>query len=188
MNENRESILDRIKKLYTKLFLVSLHDRIDSYHAASDTDHHNIISDTLHKQIDKTSQEASKTHSVKVDKSKTADKDASSTKSHKLKDHSGSLISMTLNGLAVYFKKQKTREHDPEMSEKLQKCVWDHVHSAHRFARTGDANTAKLHADIATNAMKTLSHYLPEEEYTDFCTDVHNQLEERSDSKTKTSK
>ena len=95
---------------------------------------------------------------------------------------------MTLNGLSLYFKKQKTQEHDPEMSEKLQKCVWDHVHTAHRSARSGDENTAKLHAGIATNAMKTLSHYMPEEEYTDFCTDVHNQLDEDSGSESKSHK
>lgn len=188
MNESRESVLNRIKRLYTKLFLVSLHNRIDSYHASSNTDHHNRISDSLDKLIDKTSEEASRTHSVRVDKNVQPPHRDSSTevkKSNKLQDHETSMLSMTLNGLSVYFRKQKTIEHDPQMSEKLKKCVWDHVHSAHRFARTGDANTARLHAGIATNAMKALSQYMPEEEYSDFYTEVHSQLDEGAGKKTK---
>jgi len=189
MNASRETILNRIKRLYTELFLSSLHDRIDSYHASSDTDQHHKISDSLNRLIEKTSKQASQTPAVKVDKDTASAPTAGrvgSPKTNKLKDHQTSLVSMTLNGLSVYFKKNKTQEHDPEMSDKLQRCVWDHVHSAHRSARNGDEGTAKLHAGIASNAMKTLSHYLPEDQYNNFCTEVQSQLETGSGSDQKT--
>ena len=133
MNESRESILDRIKKLYSQLFLSSLHNRIDSYHASSNTDHHQRMSDKLHNLIDKTSKQASQTHSVKVEKTTQppGSESASETKkSTKLQEHKTSLLSMTMDGLSAYFKKQKTRELDPQMSEKLQKVVWDHEGAA----------------------------------------------------------
>ena len=187
MNESRDSILERIKKLYTELFLSSLHDRIDSYHTNSDTEHHHRVSDALHKLIDKTSEHAHEVHSVKAEKGSQYHTEGatSSAKSSKIHDHKTSIFSMTMNGLSMYFKKHKRHEHDPEMTEKLQRCVWDHVHSAHRYARTGDASSAKLHANIATSAMKTLSHYMEDEEYSDFCGEVHEQLDQDTSSKSK---
>ena len=187
MTESRDSILERIKKLYTEFFLASLHNRIDSYHTSSGSDDHHRVGDALHKLIDKTSQHADKVHAVKAEKGTQYHTEPApdTAKSRKIQDHKTSLFSMTMNGLSMYFKKHKRHEHDPEMTEKLQRCVWDHVHSAHRYARTGDASSAKLHANIATSAMKTLSHYMEDEEYSDFCGEVHEQLDQDTSSKSK---
>ena len=57
--DNRESLLNLIRRLYTKLFLVSLHNRIDSYHSFLDSDDHEQISGALYNFIDEIVQEAS---------------------------------------------------------------------------------------------------------------------------------
>lgn len=182
MKEYRESLINKIRRLYTELFLVALHNRIDSYHSFLHSNKHNELSVMLHEVIDEIVKEASRNYSVEdyrnikfkgVEGSSTSDPDMPNS----IYNHSANMGSMTLNGLSIYLKKQQAQENDPHMSIKLQRCVWDHVHSAHRFAREGDRNTAKLHADIACNAIKALSHYMPAEEYSDFFNEIGNQLQ-----------
>jgi len=179
MNENRESLLHKIKRLYTEVFLVSLHNRIDSYHSLLLSDKHHDISDVLHELIDEIVKEAASTYSVEDYRHKKylSDGPVEPDSKKDITTHSTSMVSMTLNGLSVYLKKESAQKYDPHMSARLQQCVWDHVHSAHRFARLGDAKTAKLHADIAVNAMKTLSCYMSSDEYTDFFNMINDQLQ-----------
>jgi len=179
MSENRESLLYRIKRLYTEVFLVSLHNRIDNYHSLLLSDKHHDISDVLHELIDEIVKEAASTYSVEDYRHKKylSDDAVESEPQKDITRHSTSMMSMTLNGLSVYLKKESAQQNDPHMSARLQKCVWDHVHSAHRFARLGDAKTAKLHADIAVNAMKTLSCYMSGDEYTSFFETISEQLQ-----------
>ena len=179
MREHRDSLLHKIRRLYTELFLVKLHNRIDSYHSLLHTHEHHSISKQLHKLIDETIDEASNRHSVTEMKTKYFEElntPAENNQQPKLTTHSTNMITMTLNGLSIFLHKQKIHENDPHMSVKLQQCVWDHIHSAHRHARSGDSYSAKLHADIALNAIKTLSHYMPEEEYNTFFNTISNEI------------
>ena len=176
--ENKQSLLYKLKSLYTKLFLVTLHNRIVSYHAIPHTNLHHEISGSLYKLIDEIVNEVSNTYSpldYKHLKFLNDEKGLSPTSTH-LQIHTTTMVSMTLNGLSLYLQKQNVMENDPRMSERLKRCVWEHVHSAHRFARFGDAKTAKLHADIACNAMKSLSQYMPADDYHDFSTEFYTQL------------
>ena len=179
MREHKDSLLHKIKRLYTELFLVSLHNRIDSYHTFMHSNKHHTISEQLHKLIDETIDEASHNHSVTELKSKYLNQisEASIQSGQtKIQTHSTNIMAMTLNGLSLFLQKQKAHENDPHMSAKLQQCVWDHIHSAHRYARAGDSYSAKLHANIAVNAIKTLSHYMPENEYNMFYHHLNDEL------------
>lgn len=186
MQVHKESLMHKIKRLYTELFLVSLHNRIDSYHSFLNTDKYLEISKQLHKLIDEIIQDASHQYSIKDYQQNAASGDGNAKNElmvNKIQSHSTNMASMTLNGLSVFLQKQQAKEHNSDMSERLQRCVWDHVHSAHRFARLGDGNTAKLHADIATNAIKTLSHYMPEDDYHLFFDEINEQLQLTSSTK-----
>lgn len=181
---NKETLLSKIKSLYTEIFLLSLHNRINSYHSSTHTNHHNMISSTLHKLIDEVVKDVSKTEkgikhtALKIENTELPPQKVIPNVNQSPKP---SIVSMTLNGLSIYFKKRKAHEKDPAVEARLRRCVWDHVHSAHRYARTGDAITAKLHAGIASEAMKTLSHYIPEDEYNDFFNLINGQLNENTD-------
>jgi hypothetical protein len=177
--KKKDSLLHTIKRLYTELFLVTLHNRIDSYHALRHSEKDGDISRRLYDEIDKIAAQSSHTHTaheitpVQTDIASPAPPQSIDLS---MKSQPASMLSMTLNGLSVFFHSKKVQENDPHMAGKLQQCVWDHVHSAHRFARTGDSNTAKLHANIATNAIKTLSHYMPESEYKAFYDEISHEL------------
>lgn len=180
MKQAKDTLLYKIKRLYTELFLVSLHNRLSRYHHQQQSFHLDI-NDTLNRLIDKITSESWHTHSAK----EVSDTQAGGTTNAnppqserplKIKTHSTNVLTMTWNGLSMFLHKQKAHEHDPRMAGKLQQCVWDHVHSAHRYARTGDGNTAKLHANIASNAIKTLSHYMPEMEYNAFYDEISGEL------------
>ncbi len=179
MKNQKESVIDRIRRLYTELFLVALHKRIHSYRALPPADNHQEIGGTLHKLIDEIIKEVSRNYSTDDYKKMKFDGIISSSPSDntdKVQYHSSNISSMTLNGLSLYLQDHHAQESHSNLSEKLQRCVWDHVHSAHRFALLGDSNTAKLHADIACNAIKTLSSYMPAKKYSEFYDEINSQI------------
>jgi hypothetical protein len=61
---------------------------------------------------------------------------------------------------------------DKYMGEKLKESTWTHIHTAMLQARQGDAINAKLHAEIASNALKEAAKYLTEEDYKALCEEV----------------
>ena len=179
MKEDRESLLNKIRRLYTELFLVSLHDRIHSYRALPPADNHREISGALHQLIDEIVEEVSHNYSTedyKDTKYQRMVSSLTSVESGNIQSHSTNIASMTLNGLSLYLKNHQAQEDSLHLSGKLQRCVWDHVHSAHRFALTGDGDTAKLHADIACSAMKVLSSYMSDDEYSEFFNEINSQI------------
>jgi len=94
-------------------------------------------------------------------------------------DHQVPIVSGTVKGLGRYFKSNRTEQVlDPELSEKLKKSAWDHIHTALRLARQGEARTAKLHLDIASQALKEAAHYMSREEHIAFTVEVEEKLGE----------
>jgi len=65
-----------------------------------------------------------------------------------------------------------------KVADKLISSTWDHFHAAIREARQGKAKTAKMHVDVANYAMKEVAHFLPEEEYQNFYSDVKVEVKE----------
>lgn len=179
MKEYKESLIDKISRLYTEIFLVALHNRIHSYHPFSPSNNHHEISGALHGLIDEIVNEVSRNYSAKDYKDVKSDEIARSLTSEKLEgiqSQSTKIGSMTRNGLSLYLINRQAQEKNVHMSEKLQLVVWDHVHSAHRLAMRADGDTAKLHADIACNAMKALSCYMPVDEYNKFFNEINGQI------------
>jgi len=179
MKEYKESLINKIRRLYTEIFLVALHNRIHSYHPFSSSNKHHEISGALHEFIDEIVIEVSRNYSAKDYKDVKSHEIARSLTSEKLEDIQGRSAktgSMTRNGLSLYLINRQAQEKNIHMSEKLQLVVWDHVHSAHRFAMRGDGSTAKLHADIACNAMKALSCYMSVDQYNKFFNEINGQI------------
>ncbi len=53
------------------------------------------------------------------------------------------------------------------LGDKLKSVAWEHLHSAIRYAKQGDIDAAKLHSDIAGNALEEASYYLGNKDYSD---------------------
>lgn len=61
--------------------------------------------------------------------------------------------------------------------EKLGVSAWEHIRASLRYAREKNAGLAKMHADLASEALQQASHYLADEEYIALKTSVLEELE-----------
>ncbi|MDH5391704.1 MAG: hypothetical protein OEY11_00835 [Gammaproteobacteria bacterium] len=176
--DDKKPLLQTIRDLYTKIFLVSLHKRINDYYPRVDSRQHHELNAALHNFINAIVHDVSQnSNQQQPDNLQQQDEQAEKktvTSVRQLKP--ATPVSTALNTLSLYFKKNKALENDPSVAAKLKNCVWDHIHTAHRLARTGNATSAKTHANIATDALKTLSHYMPEEEYSELFSQINQQL------------
>lgn len=189
MTEHSETLLHKVKRLYSELFLTALHNRINSYHSFMHSNKHNEIGDTLHDLIEEIVREASSSGDAQDYKDiKQLDARISSVteKLKHIRTQSQNSEPGVMTDLSVHLKKQYAQESEDNVSSKLRKSVWDHVHAAHRFARSGNSESAKLHVDLATNAMQALSHYMPVDEYGAFLTEISKQIQSMGKSATST--
>ena len=65
----------------------------------------------------------------------------------------------------------------PRMHEQLQNKTMEHINIALIMAREGNAEGARLHIDLAQNAMHTASRFMSREEYEAFEQKVERRLE-----------
>lgn len=83
------------------------------------------------------------------------------------------------SALAEHFRKKRPATRlRPRISLDLERETWKHIHQAMRYAGEGDLNNARLHGQIAVEALHELSHYLPEEHYERFREEVLQRLDE----------
>lgn len=82
-----------------------------------------------------------------------------------------------LDGLSEQFKQiNNPVQLDRETGAKLKNSTWEHIHSALRLMRNGDADNARLHSRIANNALKEAGHFLPADEYQNLVSEVTDYL------------
>jgi hypothetical protein len=180
MHLHNETLLDKIKRLYTEFFLAALHARIDQYHSYRHSHRHADLSDLLYDFIDEIVNDASNSLSVLDYKQMQLLDGELLAASNKLKCYKQDATNgdaQTLNNLSYHLLRNHWQGTDTHLAGKLQTCVWEHVHAAHRFARSGNGETGKLHADLAATAMKTLSHYMLADDYCDFLTEISCQIQ-----------
>lgn len=178
---DNDSLLAVLKRLYSKLARVALHKRMSSYQQWVNTENHQDISNPLYDYIDKlASSDAVKAPGVPH---QTYDKEqpaiaTNNTTPPAAQEHKEIVINKTLEGLSLYYQDHKTAaDSQPELSEKLKKSAWEHIHAVHRYARQGDVKTARLHADIANNALKEAAHYMTEDDYKAFMQEVKDEMQ-----------
>lgn len=68
---------------------------------------------------------------------------------------------------------------EPFMRERMRKNALDHVNKALILARRGQAEGARLHAELAENAMRTAGEYMSDEEYRQFREELEARLHPR---------
>lgn len=65
----------------------------------------------------------------------------------------------------------------PEVVEKLEHSIWEHIHATIRYARQGDKDNATMHTEIANSACKELAHHMTEEHYQEFIMNIEGYLD-----------
>jgi hypothetical protein len=78
-----------------------------------------------------------------------------------------------LGELSVYFRNMhKHSAVSLNAGDKLIQSTWEHIHASIRTARQGDIKTARLHVDLANNALKEAEHYLSAPVFSSFTQEV----------------
>lgn len=168
------SLLKRLQELYSKVVLLIFKKRIDSYRNSIHIDDRTGFHRTLSAQIDKV---------ATVDN----EKGPGNTSNHPITDnnsteidkkrHSIKLLYKIWNSLGSYFRRSpRGTTYHQNMGERLKESVWDHSHAALRLARQGKLEQARLHVDIANNALMEVGHYMDESEFKAFSTEVQKSL------------
>jgi hypothetical protein len=176
------ALLHALQKLYARITSLVLHQRMRSYREeagnVSEHDLATLLSDHIDRLAAPGSPNSGKIQpQVSERKAQTATQNPSPRRPHS--GHQSSILSRTFNELGRYFKSSRTQPVlDPELSKKLQTSAWNHIHTALRLARQGEARTAKLHLDIASQALKEAAHYMSREEHLAFTVEVEEKLGE----------
>jgi hypothetical protein len=158
-----ESLLHAMAKLYTDMFSSLMHERTAAYHAASDDAED--IGVALHAYIKQIKHHATLPHALAVEPIPATDTLAN----HTNPEANTSPMAHVQNPLAEYFKKNNaSAELATPIGEKLKLSAWDHTQSTIRFAHQGDYANAKLHADLANNAIHELSHFMNAADFSAF--------------------
>lgn len=164
-----QSLLHAIAKLYSSIFATVLHERAAAYHANTGADDDDDIGVSLREYINHVKKTATTTPSS------TPSAVTEPVLPTTIRSEQNTALANDLNAgaldstLSDHFKKHtaSSRLATP-LGEKLKTSAWNHTHSAIRFAHQGDFASAKLHADLANNAIHELGHYMPEEDFIAF--------------------
>jgi hypothetical protein len=66
------------------------------------------------------------------------------------------------------------------LGEKLSVSAWDHIRTSLRYVHEKNVGLAKMHADLANEALKQASHYMTDEEYIELKVSVLEELQKLS--------
>ena len=169
-----------LHKLYYKLCDMDLHKHMNLYNRNTGTNETSNISASLTKHIDKLAPASKPSKPNSAGASTTT---ARSSKRASKPDNVKQPSQQTgwLNKAVCSVSRQKKIftgkiTTDPYMGDKLKDSTWSHIHTALLHARQGEANTAKLHADIANEALKEAAHYMSGEDHKILCGEVAKAL------------
>ena len=178
-------LLQDLHELYYKLCAIDLRMRMKLYHRNTYTDDTPDISASLAKHFDKL---------APVDKPNRAGTagtvtplSAKGPARHDSKKPPRRQSRGITRMVSTFFRPQKIftsiKASDQYMGEKLKDSIWSHTHAATLHARQGNVSNAKLHAQIANDALKEAAHYMSEKDYKVLCDEVamsFKELEEKS--------
>ena len=177
-NHQIQELFDAIYQLYSNITLKILHHRIQKHHERKHTDSSHDITKHLTKHVHHLANKHQETTSkVTWKKSTFIIKNIQHITT--LDDYENPNKTNIINPLSDYLKNKKYIDSSHSgVAGILISSTWDHFHAAIREARQGKIKTAKMHVDIANYAMKEVEHFLPEEEYQNFYSDIKVEINE----------
>ena len=183
MAENERSLLSILKGLYSQISQISLgltQGRLDSY--KNDPNTSSSITNILQKRVDDLSSQAtSEKKSIATEPviQKTEENYIKNTNTKETKFENAS-------GVESEFAKHIRQRHpptvtQPQMGENLKARVWEHINAAIRSAKHGDAETAKLHTNIAGTALEEAGNFMSHDDYSELVLQIESYFAEHSE-------
>lgn len=182
-NDKTNRLIQVLRDLYIKISAFAVHRRICGYHNNTTPGFILDISEPLARQLDKLAAETKQRVATLPD-AQSEQLIPDTHNSNKPELQSG-LVSKIADGFCLDVKlSARKKETDQYMSEKLKASTWSHLHLAFMKARNGEADAAKLHAGIASQALKEAAHYLNDDDYKFLCSEVEKAVKEVKETNT----
>lgn len=169
------SLLQTLQWLRSRMLQLLFSNRIDAYHQSNHANVAHDIGEQLSGHIDKIAQSKGISPS-ELNCEIPSRRPRTATSSTDKKAKKGKLTRSFVE-LSSYFRTRRNGGTvNPHVADSLRDSTWEHIHTALRLAREGNICAAKLHADIANNALKEAAHHMSEEDYGAFKEKVDAQL------------
>ncbi len=176
------ALIETLKSLYSRIASLELKRRMDAYRKGDGAEPSHDIATALAEDIDKLAVSSDTGPGAAV--SDTSSETGSTAAQHgsgtrRPVDRKHPQVAYRFMELIRFFKASNNASTmQPQLAEKLKASVWEHINTSLRLARAGEAASAKLHADVANNALKEAARYMPKEDYNAFYAQVEKQLRE----------
>jgi len=165
------SLLSTLQYIYRKISIVVVRIRIHSYRKRVESNSSFDITSVLNEQINTLAASSAKNNKTHDDVNENPQHSELTFNKEDIKKYQGSKIenvSGVESEFSKYLKQKKSSSMiHPYLGDKLKQSAWEHIHCTIRYARQGDVVTARLHADIAGQALEEVAHYLKDEEYSE---------------------
>ncbi|MGD2119484.1 MAG: hypothetical protein PVG66_14070 [Chromatiales bacterium] len=96
---------------------------------------------------------------------------------HPGNNHTHSDLPLTANELGDYYSHGISNHLHPHMADQMQQKTFEHINISLHLAKTGDKSGAKLHIELAENAMSTASQFMERDQYREFRQRIEQRLE-----------
>jgi hypothetical protein len=171
-------VIHAIEELYSSVTMRILQKRRDAYHSESgntDASGRSLdITAPLLKYIDDVSPQKQKS----TIENQTSDESSASNTTHPTPSAHFEMSNKDIeSGMTKHFKERNNAALHPRLVEKLEHSIWEHIHDSIRHAKRGEADIAKMHADIASNAYQELAHYVSPEAHAEFALEIQVHLD-----------
>ena len=172
-----KTLLDSLQALYSKLSVLILNRRMDSYRKESSQYLDKQILTTLYDIVEKTP----KSDNLKADAGDvgpvTQPATGASNRAAKVQQHSAPTAT-SYTDLSSHLHTSLSKSSDSgHLREKLKSSAWDHIHTSLSYVRQGNPDLAKMHADLANEALLQVSHHMSDEENIELKSKVLEELQ-----------
>lgn len=178
-----ESLIDSLRRLYTKIARRVWHERMISYRRHGGVDAGGDIASSLSDYIQKTAEAARQASAHRAESAAIPDtvqptRHHPATATHEPQGEQEQEQPPVKPGeLSKHFGTSRAGPgFDPHVGADLKKRTWEHIHATLRHASQGQPRRAKLHADLASSAFKEAAHYLPDEEIAELAAEIEKKL------------
>lgn len=168
-------LLQSLHRLYSRVGFLQLQKQLQRYRPGPQGIYQHSISLSLVKHIDRlanTIDSHESSESVLDKSSREIAQKSRDTKHRKLNLSASAAVDMK----NFFPKNRGFPGAAANLCESLKKSTWSHMRTALRLAKQGQIHSAKIHANIADQALKEVAHFMSAEEYNNFTEEVKNTL------------
>lgn len=176
-----KALLESLQQLYSKLSVMIVNRRMESYRKESGAHLDKEILSALYQIVDETPvSQNPKPGAVEGTESGQPDQVRLTERSKSFGQKQASSTSApaaTFTDLSNHMHASLSSNSETHpLGERLKASAWEHIHTALRYVREEKPDLAKMHANLAQEALQQASHHMTEEAYVELKRSVLEEL------------